>query len=119
MDGGLEIAGNAVAQETASQSPPEPFRGDGQQIGRLFMLRGFEAAFPGPETAIGAPARTRPGDGITSGSELAGSVLAGTANNGVIAHGGGGAVAVRRRFGRVGSGSIGVTFPVQDLSTQR
>ena len=61
----------------------------------------------------------RPGDGIISGSELAEEVLSGTANNGVIAHGCGGAAAPRRRFGRVGSGSIGVTFPVQDLSTQR
>src|SRR6266849_3040602 len=35
--GGLQVAGNAVAQETASQRPPEPFRGDQQQIGRLLM----------------------------------------------------------------------------------
>ncbi len=76
MDGGLKITGNAVAQETASQSPPEPFRGDGQQIGRLFMLRGFEAAFPGPGTAIGAAgrkARIRP----AAASGRAGGLAAG------------------------------------------
>ena len=33
---GLQVAGNAVPEETASQRPPEPFRGDRQQIGRLF-----------------------------------------------------------------------------------
>ena len=33
----VQVAGNAVTQETASQRPPEAFRGDRQQIGRLFM----------------------------------------------------------------------------------
>jgi hypothetical protein len=50
------------------------------------------------------------------------SGLSGTANNGVIAPGCGavaGPGAARRRFGMVGSGSNGVTFPVQDLSAQR
>src|SRR6516225_9173320 len=32
VHGRLEIPGDAVAQETASQRPPEPLRGDGQQI---------------------------------------------------------------------------------------
>src|SRR6185437_11013196 len=35
VHGDLGIAGNAVAQETASERPPEPFRRDGQQIGRF------------------------------------------------------------------------------------
>src|SRR5271165_3411018 len=62
VDGGLEIAGNAITQETASQRPPETFRGHGQQIGRLFMRVGFARA--GAKTRIrpaAAPGRAREG----------------------------------------------------------
>ena len=45
MDGGLQITADAVAQETARQSPPQPLGGNGQQIGliitRLIVRRGF------------------------------------------------------------------------------
>ncbi len=112
VDGGLEVADDAIPQETASQRAPEPFGGNGQQIGRVFV----RACFPGPGTSTrGIP----PPPGLPSLTRLADSALSGTANNGVIAHGCGCAGVPRRRFGRVGSGSIGVTFPVQDLSAQR
>jgi len=47
MHGGLQVTGNAVAEETASQRPAEPFRGDRQQIGRLFSRLGGGGTGPG------------------------------------------------------------------------
>jgi 3-phenylpropionate/trans-cinnamate dioxygenase ferredoxin reductase component len=69
MDGGLQIAGNAVAQETAAQRPPEPLGGDRQQIGRLFTwIIGTRLARIRPPAARGRPrAATARGGGRGGG----------------------------------------------------
>jgi len=41
VHGGLQIAGEAVAEEAARQRLPEPLRGDGQQIHRVLARPGF------------------------------------------------------------------------------
>ena len=57
--GGLGVAGDSVAEETASQRPPEPFRGNRQQIGRLFTrlggITGTALARIRPPSARGCP----------------------------------------------------------------
>src|SRR5205823_4724821 len=59
MHGGLGVAGDSVAEETASQRPPEPFRGNRQQIGRLFTrlggITGTALARIRPPSARGCP----------------------------------------------------------------
>jgi len=64
VHGGLQIADDAVAQEAARQRLPEPLRGDGQQINRVFAGSGLggqaDAHRPARRGARGgAPARTR------------------------------------------------------------
>jgi D-erythronate 2-dehydrogenase len=53
VHGGLQVPGQAVAEEAARQRPPEPLRGDGQQIYRVLTRPGFR----GRATADGAARR--------------------------------------------------------------
>jgi len=52
VHGGLQITGEAVAQEAARQRLPEPLRGDGQQIHRVLARSGFRG-----QAAADRPAR--------------------------------------------------------------
>jgi D-erythronate 2-dehydrogenase len=61
VNGGLQVAGQAVAEEAARQCLPEPLRGDGQQVHRVLARPCFLAAADRPArggTRVGAPTRS-------------------------------------------------------------
>jgi D-erythronate 2-dehydrogenase len=64
VNGGLQIPGDAVPEETARQRVPEPLRGDGQQIHRVLARPGFRGHQAAADRAARrdaracAPART-------------------------------------------------------------
>jgi D-erythronate 2-dehydrogenase len=62
VNGGLQITGEAVAEEAARQRLPEPLRGDGQQVHRVLTWPGLrgQAAADRPargDARVGAPTR--------------------------------------------------------------